>query len=79
MLFITNMVSLGPKEVGADQSLDPEFLVRFTVFSFSISRYSLQQSFKCNTYGDKNVLRLSKFWGQLGTKHPILTQLTMQF
>ena len=54
------MASLGPKKVGADQVLGPEFLVSFTVSSFSIDRYSFQQSFKCNTYGDKNVLRLGK-------------------
>ena len=73
------MVSLGPKKVGADQVLGPEFLVSFTVSSFSIDRYSFQQSFKCNTYGDKNVLRLGKFRGQLGPKGPKLAQLTMQF
>ena len=68
ILFVTNMASLGPKKVGADQVLGPEFLVSFTVSSFSIDRYFFQQSFKCNTYGDKNVLRLGKFWGQLGPK-----------
>ena len=73
------MASLGPKKVGADQVLGPEFLVSFTVSLFSIDRYSFQQSFKCNTYGDKNVLRLGKFWGQLGPKGPKLAQLTMQF
>ena len=62
------MDSLGPKKVGADKVLGPEFLVSFTVSSFSIDRYSFQQSFKCNTYGNKNVLRLGKFWGQLGPK-----------
>ena len=35
ILFLTNMVSLGPKKVGADQVLAPEFLVSFTVSSFS--------------------------------------------
>ena len=55
------MASLVPQRVGADQVLDPEFLVSFTVSSFSIDRYSFQQSFKCNTYGAKNVLRLGKF------------------
>ena len=79
ILFVTNMASLGPQGVGADQVLDPEFLVSFTVSSFSIDRYSFQQSFKCNTYGDKNVLRLGKFHGQLGPKGPKLVQLTMQF
>ena len=73
------MASLGPKKVGADQVLGPEFLVSFTVSSFSIDRYSFQQSFKCNTYGDKNVLRLGKFRGQLGLKGSKLAQLTMQF
>ena len=73
------MASLGPKKVGADHVLGPEFLVSFTVSSFSIDRYSFQQSFKCNTYGDKNVLRLGKFRGQLGPKGPKLAQLTMQF
>ena len=52
------MTSLGPKKVGADQVLDQEFLVSFTVSSFSVDRSSFQQSFKCNTYGNKNVLRL---------------------
>ena len=73
------MASLGPKKVGADQVLGSEFLVSFTVCSFSIGRYSFQQSFKCNTYGEKNVLRLGKFWGQLGPKGPKLAQFTMQF
>ena len=36
ILFVTNMASLGPKKVGADQVLGPEFLVSFTVSSFSI-------------------------------------------
>ena len=79
ILFVTDMASLGPKKVGADQVLDQEFLASFTVSSFSIDRYSFQQSFKCNTYGDKNVLRLGKFRGQLGLKGSKLTQLTMQF
>ena len=73
------MASLGPKKVGADQVLGSEFLVSFAVPSFSIDRYSFQQSFKCDTYGDKNVLRLGKFRGQLGPKGPKLTELTMQF
>ena len=73
------MVSLDPKKVGADQVLGPEFVVSFTVSSFSIDRYSFQQSFKCNTYGDRNALRLGKFRGQLGPKGPKLAQLTMQF
>ena len=72
------MASLGPKKVGADQVLGPEVLVSFTVSSFSIDRYSFQQSFKCNTYGEKNVLILSKFWGQLRPKETKLAQLTMQ-
>ena len=72
------MASLGPKKVGAGQVLGPEFLVSFTVSSFSIDRYSFQQSFKCNTYGEKNVLILSKFWGQLRPKETKLAQLTMQ-
>ena len=69
------MASLGPKKVGADQVLGPEFLVSFTVSSFSIDRYSFQQSFKCNT----SSVRLGKFWDQLGPKGPKLAQLTMQF
>ena len=73
------MASLGPKKVGADQVLGPEFLVSFTVSSYGIDRYSFQQSLKCNNYGDKNELRLGKFRGQLGPKGPKLTQLTMQF
>ena len=73
------MASLGPKKVGADQVLGSEFIVSFTVSSFSLDRYSFQQRVKCNTYGDKNVLRLGKFWGQLGPKGPKLKQLTMQF
>ena len=73
------MVSLDPKEVGADQVLGPEFLVSFTLSSFSIDRYCIQQSFKCNTYGDKKVLRLGKFWNKLGPKGLKLAQLTMQF
>ena len=73
------MASLGPKKVRADQVLGPEFLVSFTFSSFSIDRYSFQQSFKCNTYVDKKVLRLGKVWGQLGPNGPKLIQLTMQF
>ena len=77
--FVTNMASLGPEKVGAEQVLSPEFLVSFTISSFSIDRYSFQQSFKCNTYGSKSVLRLGKFWGQLGPKGPKMAQLTMRF
>ena len=64
------MASIGPKKVGSDQILDPEFLVSFTVSSFSIDRYFFQEIFKCNAYGNKNVLRLGKFCGQLGPKGP---------
>ena len=73
------MVSIDPKKVGADDALGAEFLVSFTVSSFSIDRCSFQQSFKFNTYGDKNMLRLGKLWGQLGLKGPKLAQLTIQF
>ena len=79
ILVVTNMASLGPKGIGVDQVLDPEFLVSFTVSSFSIDRFSFQQRFKCNTYGDKNLLRLDMFWGQLGSMGPKVEQLTMQF
>ena len=51
------MASLGPKEEGADQVLRPEFLVSFTVSSFSIDKYCIQQNFKCNTYGDKKSVK----------------------
>ena len=78
MLFVTNMASLGPKEVGSDWVLGPEFLVSFTIFALSIDTYLFQQSFKCNTYRDKTVLKLDKFWGQLGPKGSKLAQLTMQ-
>ena len=64
------MASLDPTKVGDDQDLGPEFIVSFTVSSFSIDRYSSQQSFNCNTYGDKNVLRLEKVRSQLGSKGP---------
>ena len=73
------MVSLGPKEVGADEVLGPEFLISFAVSAFSIDRYCIRQSFKCNTYGDKKVLRLGKFWDKLGPKGPKLAQLTIKF
>ena len=73
------MASLSPKKVGADQVFSPDIPLSFTISSFSIDRYSFQQSYKCNTYGDKNVLRLGKFWGKLGPKRPKLAQLTMQF
>ena len=73
------MASLGPKKLGADRVLSPKFLVNFTFSSFSIDRYSFSQGFKCNTYGDKNVLKLGKFQGQLGPKGLKLAQLTMQF
>ena len=72
------MASLGPKEVGADWVLGPEFLVSFTVSSFSIDTFLFQRSFTCDTYRDKKVLRLGKFWGQLGPKGSKLAQLTMQ-
>ena len=72
------MASLGPKEVGADWVLGPEFLASFTVSPFSIDTYLFHGSFKCNTYRDKKVLRLGKFWGQLGPKGAKLAQLTMQ-
>ena len=42
ILFVTNMALLGPKKVGADQVLGPEFLVSFTVSLFNIDRYSFQ-------------------------------------
>ena len=42
ILFVTNMALLGPKKVGADQMLGPEFLVSFTVSLFNIDRYSFQ-------------------------------------
>ena len=42
ILFVTTMALLGPKKVGADQVLGPEFLVSFTVSLFNIDRYSLQ-------------------------------------
>ena len=61
ILVVTNMASLGPKGIKVDQVLDPQFLVSFTVSSFSIDRFSFQQYFKCNTYGDKNLLRLDMF------------------
>ena len=77
--FVTNIASLGPKEVGADQMLGPEFVVSFTVSSFRIDRYCIQQSFKCNTHGTKKVLRLGKFCGKLGPKCFKLAQHTMQF
>ena len=72
------MAPLGPKEVEADWVLGPEFLVSFTVSSLSIDTYLFQRSFKCNTYRDKKVLRLVKFWGHLGSKGLRLAQLTMQ-
>ena len=71
------MASLCPKEVGADQVSGPEFLVSFTVSSFSIDGYSFQWSFNCHTYGDKKVLRLGNFLGQLEPKGPKLAQLNM--
>ena len=73
------MASLGPKKVRADQVLRPEFLVTFTVSSFSVDKYSFQRSFKCNTYGDKKVLRLGKFLAYRGTNGPKLAQLAMKF
>ena len=72
------MASLGPKEVGVDWVLGPEFLVSFTISSFSIDTYLFRRSFKFNTYRDKKVFRLGKFWGQLGLNGPKLAQLTMQ-
>ena len=42
ILFVTNMALLGPKKVGADQVLGPEFLVSFTVSLFNIDRYYFQ-------------------------------------
>ena len=72
------MASLGPKEVGTEWVLGPEFLVSFTVSSFSIDTYLFQRSFKCYAYRDKSVLKLGKFWGQLVPKCPKLAPLTMQ-
>ena len=63
------MVSLGPKKVGAHQILGPEFLVSFTVSSFSVDRYSFQQSFKRNTWGQKCV-KIGRVPGSVGTKGP---------
>ena len=75
------MASLGPKKVGADQVLGPEFLVIFTVSSSSTVLIDIlyNKDKKCNTYGDKNVFSLGKFQGKLGPKGPKLAQLTMQF
>ena len=73
------MASLGPKEVGTDQVLGQEVLLSFAVSAFSIDRYRIRQSFKCNTFGDKKVLRLGKFWDKLGPKGPKLAQLTIKF
>ena len=59
--------------------MGPEFLVSFTVYSFSI----VDILFKRNTYGDKNVLRFGQGLGSIETKgtqtgtayHAILTGL----
>ena len=59
--------------------MGPEFLVSFTVSSFSI----VDILFKRNTYGDKNVLRFRQGLGSIETKgtqtgtayHAILTGL----
>ena len=59
--------------------MGPEFLVSFTVSSFSI----VDILFKHNTYGDKNVLRFGQGLGSIETKgtqtgtayHAILTGL----
>ena len=70
------MATLDPKARGADQLLGPEFVVSFTVSSFSIDIYFFQRSFKCNTYEDKKVLRLDKVLDQLGLKEVKLAELT---
>ena len=64
------MASLGPKKVGADQVLGPEFLVSFTVSSYGIDRYSFQQSLKCNTYGGQKCVKVGQVPGSIGTKGP---------
>ena len=46
--------------------MGPEFLVSFTVYSFSI----VDILFKRNTYGDKNVLRFGQGLGSIETKGP---------
>ena len=46
--------------------MGPEFLVSFTVSSFSI----VDILFKRNTYGDKNVLRFGQGLGSIETKGP---------
>ena len=40
------MTKLGRKDVEADQVLGPEFLVIFTVSSFSFDRYSFSTKFQ---------------------------------
>ena len=64
------MASLGPKKVGADQVLGPEFLVSFTVSSFSIDRYSFQQSLKCNTTWGQKCVKIGQVPGSIETKGP---------
>ena len=70
ILFVTNMASLGPKKVRADQVLGPGFLVSLTVSSLSIDRYSFQQSFKGNTYGGQKCVKIGQVPGSIGTKEP---------
>ena len=64
------MASLGPKEVGSDWVLVPEFLVSFTIFALSIDTYLFQESVKCNTYRDKKSIKIGQVLGSIGTKEP---------
>ena len=54
-LFVTNVVSLCHKELGAYQGLSSKFLESFNPSLFRNNRCFLQQRFKCNILiGTKN-------------------------
>ena len=68
------MASLGPKKVGADKVLGPDFLVSFTVSSFSIDRqiyiyiyiYIFFFYNKCVTQERKIKIKCVKIWASSG-------------
>ena len=70
-LGLIKMASLSPKKVEVDQVLSTEFLVSFTVSSFSLGRHFFNKV--------SSVILMGKFCGQLGPNGPKLAQLTMQF
>ena len=72
------MDSSGPKEVGADQVLGPEILVRFIFIHLVLIDIVFNNAASVTLMG-KKVLRFGKFCSKLRPMGPKLAQLTVQF